>query len=489
MSASDRVERHPILEVPEHPETVEFTFDGHPLEARRSEMVSSALFANGARVFGRHRRDGSPHGIFCANGQCAQCLVLSDGVPVKACVTPVRPRMDVRPLSGLPELLADDAPMRLGSGIPEVDTDVLVVGGGPAGLTAAVELGTHGVPCVLCDDQQILGGKLGLQTHNFFGSVTDSFAGERGTDIGWKKGGNCFPAFDAQVETTVKGLLPTQQRHRLAIDWLDAEGIRKVVPGIRTDGLRGGTYSPDNGQVSPLLAAESFTNEAVRLGAVFRYRESVTSLVREGNAVVGVRTEKGEYRAPAVVNASGVHATEIGRMARLDIPVTPESHEGGISAPVRPFLDPLVVDLRPGPEGKTLNFYFGQDSNGQIIFCYTPKVPFPGENRTSTYEFMPIVAARLVELLPRLKNLTIRRVWRGLYPMTPDGNPVVGRAPGVDGFYLGVGMCGQGFMLGPGVGKTLASLVARGAPTIDQEVFDRLSPSRDLSASRKEALK
>ncbi|MGA8710623.1 MAG: 2Fe-2S iron-sulfur cluster-binding protein [Thermoplasmata archaeon] len=181
---SDRVERHPILEVPKNPEMVTFTFDGQRLEARKAEMVSSALFANGIRIFGRHRRDGSPQGIFCANGQCAQCLVLADGLPVKACITPVHPEMDVRPIEGLPALLADDAPMRLGRQIPEVETDVLIVGGGPAGLMAAVELGGKGIRCVLCDDKQVLGGKLSLQTHNFFGSVDDCYAGVRGTDIG-----------------------------------------------------------------------------------------------------------------------------------------------------------------------------------------------------------------------------------------------------------------------------------------------------------------
>jgi len=180
----DRVERHPILEVPAHPEMVEFTFDGRKLEARRSEVISSALFANGIRVFGHHRRDGSPQGIFCANGQCAQCLVLADGLPVKACITTVNAGMDVRPIEGLPELLADDAPLHLRHEIPEVTTDVLIVGGGPAGLTAAAELGENGIRCILCDDKQTLGGKLSLQTHNFFGSVDDCYAGVRGTDIG-----------------------------------------------------------------------------------------------------------------------------------------------------------------------------------------------------------------------------------------------------------------------------------------------------------------
>jgi len=383
--------------------------------------------------------------------------------------------------------------------------DAIVIGAGSVGNPTAYFLEREGIRTLVLDElassgqgqnKAAIGGV--RATHSDPAKIRlcqeslEVFSGWKestGTDIGWKKGGYCFPAFDEKVETTLKGLLPVQKRYRLNIDWRDADGIREVVPGIREDGLRGGTFSPDDGQVSPLLAAESFTNEAVRLGAVYRYHESVKALVWQGNSIVGVRTEKEEYRATTVVNASGVHATEVSRMAGLEIPVVPDSHEGGISAPVEPFLDPLVVDLRPGPEGKTINFYFGQDSNGQVIFCYTPKSPITGTDRNSTYEFMPIIAARLVEVIPRLKNLTIRRVWRGLYPMTPDGSPVLGKAPQVEGFVLGVGMCGQGFMLGPGVGRNLASLVARGAPRIDREVFDLLSPTRDFYKGKKEALK
>ena len=383
--------------------------------------------------------------------------------------------------------------------------DAIVIGAGSVGNPTAYFLARSGVRTLVLDELSASGqgqNKAAIggvrATHSDPAKITlcrrsieifSHWKETTGTDIGWKMGGYCFPAFTEKVESTVKGLLPVQKKFRLNIDWLDTEALEKVVPGINPNGLRGGTYSPEDGQVSPLLAAESFTREAERLGAEYRYREPVKSLVMKGNTVVGVRTEKEEYCAETVVNASGVNATAISKMAGLDVPILPDSHEGGISAPVKPFLDPLIVDLRPGPEGKTINFYFGQDANGQIIFCYTPITPISGTNRNSTYEFMPIVAARLVEVIPRLKNLTIRRVWRGLYPMTPDGSPIVGKAPHVEGFVLGVGMCGQGFMLGPGVGESLAALVAHGAPAIDREVFDLLSPARDLYQGKKEALK
>ena len=62
---------------------------------------------------------------------------------------------------------------------------VLIIGGGPAGLSAAVELGDMGIKCIICDDKLELGGKLSLQTHNFFGSIRDCYAGSRGMDIGF----------------------------------------------------------------------------------------------------------------------------------------------------------------------------------------------------------------------------------------------------------------------------------------------------------------
>ncbi len=72
--------------------------------------------------------------------------------------------------------------------------------------------------------------------------------------------------------------------------------------------------------------------------------------------------------------------------------------------------------------------------------------------------------------------------------MTPDGLPIIGEAPNMSGFYLAVGLCGQGFMLGPGIAKSIAHRIAKGKPSIDAELFASLSPTRDFYA-RKEALK
>jgi len=178
----NRITTHPVLQVPER-ETVLFYWNKTPLSAGKGEVISSALFANNIKIFGHHPKDGSAQGIFCANGQCAKCTVIANGIPVKACMTPVAQNMIVESVEGLPKLPDVDTPPKI-SDIEHLTTQVLIIGGGPAGLSAAIQLQENNVPAILVDDKNELGGKLVLQTHKFFGSVEDSYAGMRGMDIG-----------------------------------------------------------------------------------------------------------------------------------------------------------------------------------------------------------------------------------------------------------------------------------------------------------------
>lgn len=176
-----RIETHPILRV-ERGRPFIFTFAGRELQGYPQETIAAALFAGGIRIFGHHPKDGAPQGIFCANGQCSQCLVIADGKPVKACMTPARAGMRVEPADGVPELpkLADRPRLRE---IERVEVPALVIGGGPAGMSAAIELGKNAIETVLVDDKHRLGGKLVLQTHRFFGSIDAVYAGTRGIAI------------------------------------------------------------------------------------------------------------------------------------------------------------------------------------------------------------------------------------------------------------------------------------------------------------------
>ena len=198
-----RIEKHPILS-PREGKKIKFYFENKELEAYEGEVIASALFAHGIHCFGRHHKDDSAQGIFCANGQCAQCLVLADEKPVKSCIVPVKEGMKVNALHGNPPLPSDDRPAEARL-VPEIDIDVLIVGGGPAGLSAAVELAQYDVSIIVADDKQTLGGKLALQTHNFFGSTRDCYAGTRGIDIGTHLAGAIaqFPNVSVWLESPV----------------------------------------------------------------------------------------------------------------------------------------------------------------------------------------------------------------------------------------------------------------------------------------------
>jgi sarcosine oxidase, subunit beta len=383
--------------------------------------------------------------------------------------------------------------------------DVIVVGSGSVGNPTACFLAQRGLKVLVVerrpasgqgDNKAAIGGV--RATHSDPGKILTCIESLKvfstweetyGFDIGWKEGGYCFPVYTESIENVLKGILPIQKKFGLVIDWLGPQRIAELIPGIAEQGLRGGTFSPHDGQISPLLAAVGFQKEAVRNGAGYHFNEKVIGYTREKNRITGVVTDKGTYGSGTVVLAAGADAREHSEPLGIDIPVTPDSHEAGISAPVEQFLAPLVVDLRPGPEGRTANFYFGQNSEGQIIFCYTPKELFIGTNRESLSEFLPILANRMISLIPRLKNLLIRRVWRGCYPMTPDGIPIIDRTPGLDGLILAVGMCGQGFMLGPGVAKIVTSMICEERSILPGDIPNPFRYDRDIHASKKEALK
>ena len=379
--------------------------------------------------------------------------------------------------------------------------DVIVVGAGSVGVPVALSLGELGIKCLVLDshaspgqgeNKKAIGGI--RATHSDPAKILcclsslhvfSTWEGRYGDDIEWLKGGYTFPVYREAEEKALKGILPIQKKYGLNIDFIGPEGIQEVVPGINPEGLMGGTVSPDDGSASPLRAVNAFYRRARELGAAFLFKEPVERIIVEKGRAVGVTTKNGTYRAPVVVDAAGPRSRDLCKTAGADVPVIPDSHEAAITEPVRPFFTSMVVDLRPGPDSK--NYYFYQNRLGQIVFCITPEPLIVGDDKRETSVFLPQVGSRMVNLLPRLKNIRVRRMWRGLYPMTPDGSPLVGRNREVAGLLHATGMCGQGFMLGPGVGEVVARLIAAKSTDEDRIVLEGFSPYRKFGGS--EALK
>ena len=377
--------------------------------------------------------------------------------------------------------------------------DVVVIGAGSVGTPAAFALARAGIQTLVIDrmpsvgqgcNKHAIGGV--RATHSELAKIAlclksietfRTWQERYGDEIEWRRGGYLFVAYREHEARILQELLAGQRARGLHVDWLDRQALLEAIPELNPEGLLGGTLSPDDGTASPLLAVHAFYRHARRLGAEFRFGETVTGIVVRGGRVRGVRTDRAEYGAEVVIDAAGAQARLVAMMAGEEVPVFPDAHEAGVTEPVARFLKPLVVDLRPFPGSSSC--YFSQIERGQVLFCLTPSPNVWGEDTRETSEFLPLVADRLIRLVPRLQHIRVRRTWRGLYPMTPDGSPIVGWSRAAEGLLLAVGMCGQGFMLGPGVGELLARMVQGTLRAEDRETLAELSPDRAFAGQEK----
>lgn len=377
--------------------------------------------------------------------------------------------------------------------------DVIIAGAGSIGAPTAFFMARAGLKVLVIEalpstgqasNKHAIGGirathsdpsKILLCTNaiRIFSTWEDTY----GDDIEWRSGGYSFVAYDDQVERTLKDLLDLQKSLGLNIDWLDRDEILALAPDINPICLRGGTFSPEDGSASPLMASHAFYTNAVRAGAEFHFNEHVSAVQLTNGKITGVSTEKEVYGCKYLINAAGAWAAELSRLVGVDIPVSPDAHEAGITEAVAPMFAPMIVDIRPR-QGSS-NFYFYQHPTGKIIFCVTPNPLVWGFHDQDTSGFLPLACQRLVETMPKLANCRVRRTWRGMYPMTPDGNPFLGEVPGLDGYILAAGMCGQGFMLGPGVAELLTHLVMGALNEQEKDCLYNLRYGREFTSTEK----
>jgi sarcosine oxidase subunit beta len=374
--------------------------------------------------------------------------------------------------------------------------DVIIIGAGSIGVPTAYFLSKAGFKVLVLEslpsvgqasNKHAIGGirathsdfakiHLGLRSLEVFSTWKE----QTGDDIEWHQGGYSYVAYDQENAQLMQDLITWQQNNDLNISWLDKKELLELIPSLNPINLIGGSYSPEDGSASPLKAAFAFHKNASEAGAIFHFNESVIDFITNGSKVIGVKTNLGEYHAKWVINAAGGWAKPLSQKLGLEIPVEPDSHEAAITEPVTRIFHPMIVDMRPRPG--SANFYFYQHVTGKIIFCMTPEPAILGTHTLASDSFLPKAARRLIEIMPILKHIRVRRVWRGTYPMTPDGSPIIGEVNGLDGLLLAVGMCGQGFMFGPGVGKLLTNVVLNQLDQSDKIILERLTLYRHFEA-------
>jgi sarcosine oxidase subunit beta len=383
-----------------------------------------------------------------------------------------------------------------------VSYDAIVIGAGVIGTSVAYHLARLGAARVLVLDRDQIGSGTTSQSSGILRthySVQENVAlaraswkvfndfsnylGDGEASCGLVKCGYLICAPDGDKLSPLRSALDQQSLKGIPLSILDANQAAELLPiaDFRDAALIG--YEPEAGFADAYMTASSFARAARLLGVSIREGVVVNSLLREGDCVVGVSTSAGDFIAGTVISTQNIWTHEVAAWMARAMYVQPERHVVLALEGPRPytFNMPVLKDLgsrgmlycrsyggkqmlvSEGVVGETLSA--GSNDQGDVSLDYVAEV---GEQ----------VATRF----PSFDTAGLASAWTGVYDVTPDWNPVLGRIPGVQGLVVGYGFSGHGFKLSPAVGRVLAECALGVSTSIALEPYsiERFSSGRML---------
>jgi sarcosine oxidase subunit beta len=358
--------------------------------------------------------------------------------------------------------------------------DVVIVGGGVVGASAAYHLAIAGAGRVLLLERSdhLAAGSTGACAGGFrqqFSSEVNvrlsqasvpmivAFTEEHGLPLDVAQHGYLFLVRGDSLWRHFVAANELQGRLGVEAELLTPDEAEGLAPGISLEGLVGATYGPRDGIADPSGLTQGYAALARRAGAELELGVEVTAVRTAARRVTGVETSTGAIDAPVVVNAAGPWAGLLASAVGVELPLEPIPRHvlvtGGF--PGAPERRTLVIDA-------ATSFYFHREGAGVLMGMGDP-------NERASFDLTPDEAFVTESLLPTalrvfppLEAASIEHSWVGLYEMTPDHHPILGPAPGLEGFYLANGFSGHGFQHAPIVGKLLAEMIVEGgARTVD----------------------
>jgi sarcosine oxidase subunit beta len=371
-----------------------------------------------------------------------------------------------------------------GAGPLPRQAEVVIVGGGVVGLAIAYNLARRGLEDVVVIERGYLaegasgrngGGvrqqwstELNIRLMQQSVELCRRFAVDLGVNVWFRQGGYLFLARTAQEVVRLDKNIAIQNRCGVPTRMLEPDKAREIVPELDLTGVIAAAYNPTDGILFPWPFLWGYARQAAAHGVRIFTQTPVSGLEPQSGGGYLVHTPRGAIRARRVVNATGAWSPMLAQMIGVHVPTYPIRHEICSSEPLKPFLRPMVSELTSG-------LYCSQSMRGEIVGGVT----VPGHGSTygmgSTLEFLATYARRLVRLMPILGEIKVLRQWAGPYDQSPDGNPILGAAPGHPDFFLACGFVGHGFMMAPIVGKLYGEWLTGGEP---HEIFARYTLDR-----------
>ncbi len=365
--------------------------------------------------------------------------------------------------------------------------EVVIVGGGVMGTSIAYHLAARGQRDVVLLERSDLFGQgatgkcAGGVRHQFASEINirlstesirmlENFEVEPGHAIGLRQCGYLFLLTRPEDVAAFRDNVALQHRLGIMTEWLSAEDVRQRLPQVRTDDALAGTFYGRDGIADPSGVIDGYVSAARRLGARLFTGVEVTGLGVRSNGVSSVQTNAGSIEAATLVNAAGPFAADVGRMLGLDLPISPLRRQMVLTTPLPeiPLDFPFVIDFATG-------LYFHREGAG-LLTGMANHDERSGTDESVDLDWEQTALEFAVRRMPLLEQAGLASHWAGLYEMTPDAHPLVGRLAPFDNVYVAAGFSGHGFMQGPIIGKLLAEVMLDGrAHTID---ITALSPAR-----------
>jgi len=362
--------------------------------------------------------------------------------------------------------------------IPKI-ADVVIVGGGVMGASTAYHLALKGCKKVVLLERDPLFGQeatgkcAGGIRYQFATEINirlsllslpmlDRFEEEMDQAIDLRRCGYLFLLTREEDVQAFHSSLALQHRLGVMTEWLNGDEVRSRLPLMRLEDVLGAPWNPQDGLVDPNSIVQGYIAGARRLGAACLTDVEVKNITLKNGRIHGVKTTLGEMETPVVVNAAGPWAAQIGTMVGLDIPVVSIRRQIAVTTPIPqlPPHFPFVVDFAK-------NLYFHREGPGILTGMSNLSEP-PGFNQDVDRDWELKHFDEAMARIPLLEDVGISSRWAGLYEVTPDSHPILGRAREVDGFYCINGFSGHGMMHGPICGLLLAEEILDGkAHTLD----------------------
>jgi glycine cleavage system aminomethyltransferase T/glycine/D-amino acid oxidase-like deaminating enzyme len=370
---------------------------------------------------------------------------------------------------------------------------VVIVGGGVGGASIAYHLAGLGErDVILLERSELTSGSTfhsaGL-VGQLRGSLTltrlmmDSVALYRRLDCGWVECGGIRLACTPEREQEVLRQVAWAETFGLPLELLSPADAQSLFPLMVTDAVRCASYLPTDGYLDPSLLTMALIDGAREGGARIYTHTRVTGLEVNGGRVTGVETEWGPVEAEVVVNAGGMFAAEIGRMAGVRVPVVPFAHEYLVT---QPFRERAPGEHLPTLRDPDLLIYFREEGAGLIMGGYerrsapwgldehhADRIPadFNGRLLEEDWPRFEEIAENSRRRVPAMNEVTITRLINGPEAFTPDNEFCLGETE-VSGLFVAAGFCAHGLAGAGGIGKLMAEWILAGEPSVDAWEMD-----------------